>query len=151
MEFKDLKELEKYLEKQINDSLKTDVKTKTGILIESHIANDVYAKTAPWEPKVYNRTFNLIESVSGDMISNDELKIYIDDNIAQSHHMYNKNQPLEPYAEIVETGIGYDFDKPYPYNQPRPFFANSVEELKDGKAKEYLKDALKKRGLNVEG
>jgi hypothetical protein len=150
MDFKSLSDLEKYLQKQIKDSLKTDVKTKSEILIESHVAKDVYADVYPWEPSRYIRSFNLIESVSSEMISDDELKLYMDDNIAQSHHMYNKNEPLEPYANIVETGLGYDYDKPYSYNQPRPFFANSVEELKSGKLKEYLKDSLKKHGLNVE-
>jgi hypothetical protein len=150
MDFKSLKDLEKYLQKQIQDSLKTDVKNDGENLIESHIVKDVYADIYPWEPKVYDRTFNLIEAVNGDMVSDDELQLYIDDNIARSHHMYRDTEPLEPYAQIVETGIGYDYPRSLPYNKPRPFFQNSVDELVNGKGKEYLKKALKKRGLSVE-
>jgi hypothetical protein len=146
-DFHSLKELENYINKQISDSLHKDVVEQSKQLIKEHIEIDVYNKYP--NPKVYDRSNNLEEAVSDSMINDGELMIYIDDNIAQSHHMYKDTEPLEPYANIVETGIGYDYEKPYPYNQPRPFFENTVEELKSGKAKEYLKNALKKRGLDV--
>ena len=102
-----------------------------------------------WDSKDSARRTRTLSSVPDDSPARIRAT-YIDDNVAQSHHMNKDTEPLESYANIVETGIGYDYDKPYPYNKPRPFFENSVEELKNGLAKQFLKDALKKRGLKVE-
>lgn len=69
MDFKNFSDLEKYLTKQIQDSLKTDVKNDGENLIESHIVKDVYAEIYPWEPKVYDRTFNLIEKTDRTLVA----------------------------------------------------------------------------------
>ena len=134
---KDIKFLADDLIKRLEQELSSQLKVIGDILIsdvQEHINSDVYAKYNPPEP-MYDRTGNLIRSIKKSPIDKNltgvSIDVYSDDNIAKSHHMYNSKNELEPYAAIVETGDGYDFNYPYGYNRPRPFMKNTIE--KDSK------------------
>ena len=150
---KDISFLANDLIKRLELELSNQLKTIGDILIDDvreHIDSDVYAKYTPDDP-TYQRTENLKRAVTKTPITKTtngiSMDVYVDDNIAQSHHMYDSKNQLEPYAEIVETGEGYDFNHPYGYNRPRPFMKNTIEKNSDSIAKlidKAVGDAIKK-------
>lgn len=105
--------------------------------VQQHIDTDVYAV---YNPKVYERTENLKKSITKSKVDKNlngiSIDVYADDEVARSHHMYNTNEPMEPYAGIVETGIGYDYGSwnghlwDYQTLQ-RPFMKNTIDENSD--------------------
>ena len=150
---KDISLLANDLIKRLELELSNQLKTIGDVLIDDvreHIDSDVYAKYTPDDP-TYQRTENLKRAVTKTPITKTtngiSIDVYVDDNIAQSHHMYDSNNQLESYAGIVETGEGYDFNHPYGYNRPRPFMKNTIEKNSDSIAKlidKAVGDAIKK-------
>ena len=136
-DFKSLKDLEKYLEKQINDSLKTDVAEKSKNLMEQHIETDVYST---YSPTHYIRTGELLRSVVTNMLDENTLTIL---NIRSDGTRYI------PY--VIEYGKGYEWGDGSLDARigARPFISNTRKELESGLAREFMRDALKKRGLDV--
>ena len=134
---KDISSLANDLIKCFELEFASQFKTIGNILIDDvreHIDLDVYAKYTPSDP-MYERTFNLKRAVKKSLINKDEngisIDVYVDDNIAQSHHMNDPKNTLENYAKTVETGEGYDFNYGYGYNRPRPFMKNAIEKNSD--------------------
>lgn len=130
------KDFFKNFEKDINNILKKDLEKRVNRLaknmvgkVKHHIQQEVYDVYK--NPKRYERTHNLETSITKE-INSDSNKItadiFADDSIAVSHHMYDSGEPLEPYSEIVETGIGYDFNYPYKYNQSRSFMGEAFKQ-----------------------
>ena len=131
---KDISFLANDLVKKLEQELSSQLKIIGDMLIEDvreHIDLDVYDKYNPSDP-MYERTYNLKRAVKKSPINKDlngiSIDVYVDDDIAKSHHMNDSNNSLESYAQIVETGEGYDFNYPYGYNRPRPFMENTIEE-----------------------
>jgi len=137
---KDISFLANDLIKTFERELSSQLKTIGTILVDDvreHIDSDVYAK---YDPVLYERTGNLKKSIKKSVVDKDvggvSIDIYSDDDIAKSHDMYNPNNPLESYAGIVESGIGYDYGTwnghywPYQTLQ-RPFMKNAIEKNSD--------------------
>jgi glycyl-tRNA synthetase (class II) len=137
--FKNLKELEKYINEQAKKALQNGKYVKNTVVEtgKKHVDKDVYAV---YEPKQYERTGLLRESWD---VEN------TDDGIA----VFNTRTDGEKYIpEVIETGIGYDYSGyGYAYEKPRPFITNAREELRNSNTlKEAMKKDLKDAGFDVE-
>ena len=141
---------------KLDRELSSQLKTIGDLLVEDvkqHIDSDVYAV---YEPKVYERTENLKKSISKSPVEKTttgiSIDVYSDDDIAKSHHMNDLNTPIESYAGIVESGIGYDYGSwnghPWDYQTlQRPFMKNAIENNSDSIAyliDKAVGDAIKK-------
>lgn len=141
MEFKTLAELEKYLLKQISDSLKTEVALDSRDLMREHIQDDVYSQ---YRPSEYERTFELINSCETSMETSDTLKLT----------NARKGDEGEDVPNIIEYGKGYKWGYIRNLDEiigPRPFIKNTFLDLRSGKAKVFLGNALHNRGFKIEG
>jgi hypothetical protein len=147
MDFKSLKDLEKYLQKQISESLQTDVALESRQLMREHIQDDVYAKYTPYSTDGvtphYIRTFQLMADCETNTISDDTIEL--------------KNTRVGEHGEnipgIIESGGHYTWGYTRNLDEeigPRPFINRTRQDLKKGLAKKYMKNALKKRGFIVE-
>jgi glycyl-tRNA synthetase (class II) len=137
--FKNLKELEKYINEQAKKALQNGKHVKNTVIEtgKKHVDKDVYSV---YTPKIYERTGLLRESWD---VEN------TDDGIA----VFNTRTDGEKYIpEVIETGIGYDYTGyGYAYENPRPFISNAREELHNSNAlKEAMKKDLKDAGFDVE-
>jgi hypothetical protein len=137
MEFKNLKELERYINKIAKEAMVKgngvkDVVIETG---KRHVQEDVYDV---YTPKVYSRSGDLKENWKSEE-TNDGIAVFND-----------RHEDDKYVAEIVETGQGYQYD--FEYNgKPRPFTENTRREL-DGSKELYdgLRKDLKSLGLDVD-
>jgi len=137
--FKNLKELEKYINEQAKKALQNGKHVKNTVIEtgKKHVDKDVYSVYAP---KIYERTGLLRESWD---VEN------TDDGIA----VFNTRTDGEKYIpETIEYGINYDYSGyGYAYEKPRPFINNTREELRNSNAfKEAMKKDLKDAGFDVE-
>ena len=147
MEFKNLADLEKYLSKQISESLQTDVALEGRHLMREHIQTDVYEAYTPYSTDGvtphYERTFALIDSCETNVISSDTIELK-NTRVGES----GENIP-----SIIENGGHYTWGYTRNLDEeigPRAFIDRTRQDLKKGLAKKYMENALKKRGLNVE-
>jgi hypothetical protein len=157
MDFKNLSELEAYLNKQIQESLRTDVVQDSKQLMKEHIETDVYAQ---YSPTLYvmraengglldDNNFLIEEIPNGVSITN----IDTDDGYSEDYYGDTSSDPNTWLVPIIEYGKGYNWSnsniyKKQPY--PRHFVENTQNDLNNGKGKIFIKNALTKRGLNVE-
>lgn len=124
-------DLIKSLEQELTKTLKT-----TGEILKSEIKREVInlIDQSPYTPKVYVRTHKLEKSITKSKVdlgvNGVSIDVYSDDDVARSHHMYDKKQPLEAYGEIVETGTGYDYGFPFS-GVPRRFVGNVIDRESD--------------------
>ncbi|MBE2918570.1 hypothetical protein HPK02_06580 [Anoxybacillus flavithermus] len=137
--FKNLKELERYINEQAKKALQNGKHVKNTVIEtgKKHVAKDVYSV---YTPKIYERSGLLKESWD---VEN------TDDGIA----VFNTRTDGEKYIpETIEYGINYDYSGyGYAYEQPRPFIAKTHKELKDSNIlKEAMKKDLKDVGFDVE-
>lgn len=137
--FKNLKELEKYINEQAKKALQNGNHVKNTVIKtgKKHVDKDVYFV---YTPKIYERTGLLRESWN---VEN------TDDGVA----VFNTRTDGEKYIpETIEYGINYDYSGyGYAYEQPRPFIAETRRELKDSNIlKEAMKRDLKDAGFDVE-
>ncbi|WP_405169292.1 hypothetical protein [Paenibacillus sp. FSL H3-0286] len=144
MEFKSLKDLERYLNKQIAQSLKNDVgKGVAREKLKENIESEVYDKYDPvmYERQRENGGLHDDKNIIVEMIDNNTVSV-------ESHRMDgNRNVGV-----IVETGVGYNEDWSFPYtHKGRPFTEVTREELmNDGSVEHALMKGLKKQGLDVQ-
>ena len=138
MEFKTVSELEKYLLKQISDSLQTVVALESRHLMREHIQDDVYNEYIPTH---LERSWKLIDSCKTTNISNDTIELT---NTRRGDEGENI-----PYIIVYSKGYqwGIDLDDRI---GPRPFFAKTYEDLSKSKARLFIKNALNKRGFKTE-
>ena len=128
--FKNLKELEKYINEKAKKALQNGKHVKNTVIEtgKKHVDKEVYSV---YTPKIYERTGLLRESWD---VEN------TDDGIA----VYNTRTDGEKYIpETIEYGINYDYSGyGYAYEQPRPFIANMRNELRnsDELIKAFKKD-----------
>lgn len=140
--FKNLKELMKSIQIEIDKSLSEDVSKKVKKVQLEHVKKDVYDK---YEPTVYNRRkdnggLSDIDNIEGKLIKSGLLSIE------------NKRKDEETgrlVAPVVETGQGYNYD--FPFNgKSRPFVKNTIQELEVTQEHvQALKEGLQKRGINT--
>jgi len=140
MEFKTVSELEKYLLKQISESLKTDVASDGRDLMREHVQDDVYDQ---YRPSDYERTWELINSCKSSMVSSDTLKLT---NI-------RKGDEEEDVPNIIENGGHYKWGYIRNLDEiigKRPFIENTFLDLRNGWGKLFLKNSLEKRGFKTQ-
>lgn len=143
--FKNLKQLEKHLNKQIQDSLNTDVARKVIKTIQDHVESDVYDV---YEAKQYERSGQLKESFQ------------VEDYDGGIDVVATRKDGDRYIPEIIEYGHakseqGYEYPAYYRdgdnFIQPRPFMENARQEIKNENIHvNELKKSLKKKGLDVE-
>jgi hypothetical protein len=144
MEFKNLTELNKYLKKEIENSLRQDVAPKVIEVGKEHVQSDVYDV---YQPKEYERTGKLKES-------------FKQKNIPNGVEIENKRKDKGRYIpEIIEEGHdnstqGYEHPAYYRdgdnFTQPRPFIKNTVLEVENRNLHtEELKKSLRNKGMDV--
>lgn len=146
--FKNLKDLESYIRKQVTDSLKTDVAENSKELLKEKKQEVVYDAYTPYstdgKTPHYERTYQLLNSNESKMIDDNTLEI--------TSPRGTDSETGVDIASAVEYGGNYTWGYTRDLNEEigaRPFMEETANELKAGKAKEFMKDALKKRGLNV--
>ena len=159
--FKNLKDLEKYLKEKIDNSLEKEVASMVKAVQTDHIVDDVYmaynnVDGARKEPYVYERRY-----FEGGLIDRENMQSEVVDgvltvtNIAEANEDY-KGSPVTNLAGLIEEGhLGhygqYDYtknrdDTEWQYMSPRPFIANTRDDIKKNKLHvKTLKEALKRR------
>jgi hypothetical protein len=139
--FKSLKELLAYAEKQANSVLKKETAETVVRTMQDKIQEEIYDV---YEPKVYER-----QGYSGGLIDRDNIEVEVlgDNRISVENIRFDGDREV---AEIVETGLGYQYSFPYA-GKPRPFTeATRVDLASSDKLKESMKQGLFKRGIKTE-
>jgi hypothetical protein len=140
-----LKELERILNKQIQQSLKTDVASKVVKVAQDHVQKDVY-DVYP-DPVEYQRTGQLKDSFKVNSVQNG---IEIENT---------RSENGRDIPEIIEYGHdkskqGYEYPAYYRggsnFIQPRPFIENTRKQIENENIHvEELKKSLKSKGFDV--
>jgi hypothetical protein len=145
MDFKNINELQKYLEGLIGSALDTDVAETAKETMQLHIQRDVYATYTPYstdgKTPHYERTGQLLQDVEHSMVGN---TLIIEDTRSENDRDITK---------VIEEGKGYHWGYKRNLDEEigaRPFVENTYEDLSKGLARESLKQGLKRIGLNVE-
>lgn len=145
--FKNLKDLESYIRKQVTDSLKTDVAEKSKELLKEKKQEVVYDAYTPYstdgKTPHYERTYQLLNSNESQMLDENTLEI--------TSPRGTDSKTGVDIAYSVEKG-NYTWGYTRDLNEEigaRPFMEETSNELRKGKAKEYMKKALQDRGFNV--
>ncbi|MDH6674436.1 hypothetical protein M2277_005128 [Paenibacillus sp. LBL] len=158
--FKNMKELEKYLQRKLESSMQ-DVGKMGEATVKQHVDKDVYGVATPEE---YERTGDLKKSVVYELDhirGGFQVDIYNDSDLIRSakpnqHYSVveseNGSYPLdysEFVAETVHNGTsGLIFGTGY-WTSPRPFMSNAANEIRSKKLHLYkLQEGLKKNGIN---
>jgi hypothetical protein len=140
VEFSNLKDLEKYVNKMAKESMSKGHHVKDEVIDtgKRHVDSDVYDV---YTPKVYERTGQLKEQWESEETA-DGIAIYPS----------RRDEDTGKYIpEVIESGIGYDFSFEYS-GKARPFVENTRYELEANKDRvaDALKKDMKSMGLDVE-
>ena len=165
--FNSIADLEKHLKNAIKDSLAHEVFETVRDVEQKNIDETVYDV---YDPKVYPNIKAGIHrrETQGGLIADENI---VPTMIGDDTLIVTNETPPNPYArdgattnknlaELIEYGDGYKgftYDYPeedtekYKYMNPRPFTANTIEELvTTGKHKKALKDGLLRQGIKSE-
>ena len=156
VDFKNFKELEKYLQKQIKKSLEEDVAEAAKEQTKESIDRVVYDD---YEPTEYQRSYELKDSVSSHVLEDKDksllLEIYHDvslinpyivDGTWNIHADVWGNDQSQNIVEWTLRGHGGLFTMP-----PRDYISDTIKVLKENKIIiKQLKDSFKKKGIDVE-
>lgn len=145
--FKNLKELERFLQKQINNALQIEVKNEVEETMRSHIQKDVYEAYTPYstdgKTPHYERTYELLRSIKSNLVDNGVLCV------ENTRHEGDRD-----IVSVIEYGRGYQWGYVRNLDEEigaRPFVANTKFELEQtNKHVEALKKGLKRQGVDVE-
>ena len=139
MDFKSVSDLEKYLLKQISESLQKDVASDGRQLMREHVQDDVYSQYTPLD---YERVWGLINSCESSMLNGDTLKLT----------NTRKGDEGEDVPSIIEYSRGYKWGTNLDERiGERPFIKNTLIDLQNGVGKQFLINSFKKRGFIVQG
>ena len=142
--FSSLKEMEKYIQDEINKSLKNDVAPVVKEVMSAEVQNTVYSV---YEPKRYERRYDNYglgdtRNMEFPKVENGKLEV------SNNTPFKGKNYSGKSLTEVVVTGEGYTYDYPYEYNQPRDFIEATREDLIQTQAHtKALVNGLKKSGI----
>lgn len=145
--FKNLKDLERFLQKQINNALQNEVKNEVEETMRNHIQKDVYEAYTPYSTDGvtphYERTYELLRSIESNLIDDGVLSV---ENTRHEGDRY--------IVEVIEYGKNYQWGYTRNLDEEigaRPFVENTREELRQtNKHVEALKKGLKRQGIDVE-
>lgn len=157
MEFKSLKELERYINKQMADVMRKEVAEKVKDVEQKNIDSTVYDAYAPfvYEHRRDNDGLHDRNNMQSQVTqSGNSVELTVENTTKGKDSNYE-------IAELIEYGDGangkeYDFKKnrdgtSYKYLGSRPFTKNTVDELhRTGEHVDEMKKGLKKRGIDVE-
>lgn len=157
MEFKSIKELEIYLQKQIDEALQNEVAEVAKEEIVESANKNVYGAYKPVQyiRRISNQGLSDKENMSsvlvksGELIVSDDAPFNPDGERLDGHNgivEHGKIDMSKSLAYNIEYGWG---NKETPYSEARPFIEDARNNLENGIAKEALKKGLGKR-LGVE-
>ncbi|TCJ01087.1 hypothetical protein [Cytobacillus praedii] len=144
--FSSLKELERYLNKQIQNTLQNEVFAEVKDTMQKKIDKDVYEAYTPYSTDGvtphYQRTGKLRESIEKSLNGN----TLIVEN--------TRSENGRDIVEVIESGKGYTWGYSRNLNEEigsRPFVESTKNELRNSnKLEQAMKKGLKKQGLSIE-
>lgn len=139
-EFKNMNDLQKYINGLIENALETNVKDIAEETMQLHIQRDVYS---PYTPMSYERTGKLLQDVEVTVEGN---TLILEDKRNEESDVENGRDVIN----VIETGKGYSRSSLDDVIGERPFVQNTFDELSKGLASESLKQGLKRQGIIVE-
>jgi len=154
--FDNFKQLKKYFEESIKESINEDVKKEIITTIREHIEKDV---NSVYDPTVYDRENYLEKSLVGETnktqgginleVSHDESEMYYNSVVTGSSIDGNAVASWIEKGEIYPLwGYTSKDGESFTYLEPRPYMKNSIKELKDEKVISHvLKKSLKEKGI----
>lgn len=149
-EFKNLNDLQKYLNGMIANALEKEVASVAKETMQLHIQRDVYAAYTPYstdgETPHYERTGKLLEDIEATMAGD---TLVVEDTRNNEDDVENGRDVVD----VINSGKGYEWGYKRNLDEEigeRPFVQNTFEELSEGLASEALKQGLKRFGLDVE-
>lgn len=152
--FNSIKGVEKYIERALNDALEHEVFTTVRDLEMEHIQVDVF-DIYP-NPVIYERRSNggiddLDNIVKSRPVKNGILEVENRTEFNPGYYTENSGEGLVGLIEHGDGWNGYYYDySAKPYASPRPFIANTRNELVKNKAHmTALKLGLKRNGINA--
>lgn len=137
-----MRELNAYLQKQVQATLENEVAETVKDVMQDHIQKDVY--------DVYTPKQHIRDGYNGGLIDRDNIESRsIKDGIEVENITKHDGKYI---PAVIETGEGYTYSGyGYEYEEPRPFIANSRMDLQKNKQHvQALKDGLKEKGIRVE-
>lgn len=150
---KNWNDLNKQIQKKIDDSLKKEVAETVKQIELEHIKSDVYDV---YNPVVYER-----RGANGGLGDYKNLESKVKDGIltviniteaSPSQYPY-EGEPYSTFPEWIENGLVPNVwnDRDYEWMHPRPFTVNTIKELEQtGEHINSLAKGLKRNGLNVD-
>ena len=157
MEFNNIKELQKYLNSQINQVMQNEmanmVKDEEQRTIDKTVYDSYKPGTSDGEPWVYKRRRD-----DGGLRSRENMKVNINQSVEGVElTVENVTKGAQGYRidEVIESGKGYEYTSnrdgtANQYTSPRPFTKNTEESIaaKDLHTK-TMRKALKDKGLDI--
>lgn len=144
--FTNLDDLEKYIQKKINDVLLDQVSDAIKDELQFNVDNVVYSAGAPSQyirRNLKNGSLGDKKTMNSSLLSDGTLKISPNANfnhLFANTRGYGEVDLTKSLAFNIEYGYG---SKSHWYNAPRPFVQETVNKLKDNKAHvEVLKTGL---------
>jgi hypothetical protein len=144
MEFNNLKQLEKYINSQIKESMDTEVNETVRRRLKENVIEEAYDK---YEPTQYERTGGLYQdrNIESDIVDTSE---GVELSVRST-----REEDGRDIAQIIESGKGYSWknSRIAKSGQARPFHEKTHEDLeRSGEHIEAMKRGLKQQGLDVE-
>lgn len=136
-DIKSFKDLERYLNKTVNNAQKKFVAPVARQKMKEHIIEDAYNA---YTPEVYERTGELLND------KNIETVLVGDGTLSVKSTRHDGERDV---AEVIETGKGYSYAGLDEKIGARPFTERTAQDLADGDFEKSLKDGLKAQGLDV--
>lgn len=145
--FDSLKDLERYVNIKIKNSLQNEVFKEVKETMQEHIQKDVYGAYTPYSTDGvtphYERTHKLLDSIE---------QIMENDNTLVVENTRKENG--RDIVEVIENGKGYQWGYKRNLDEEigsRPFVGNTRDELRNSnKVEQAMKNGLRKQGLEVD-
>lgn len=138
--FKNLKDLERSLNKYINNALQKEVKENVEETMRDKIQTEVYDAYTPTD---YVRSYELFESIEGKLETDGVLSV---ENTRQ--------EAGKDIVKIIETGKGYTWGYRRNLDEEigeRPFITETKKELQRTESyKKAFKEGMKRQGVDLE-
>ena len=135
--FKNMKDLEKFMNKKIASALEREVANEARKVMKENVITEVYDAYQ----SSYERTGGLYQdrNIETNLVNNNTLTV-----------RNTRNENGRDIAYIVEYGDGYSYDGLDERIGARPFHAETARELEQqGLAKDALAKGLRRQGLDV--
>ncbi|MDO6628707.1 hypothetical protein [Bacillus thuringiensis] len=152
MEFTSIEQLEAYLQRQIQETLKDDVEKEVKKVMKHAIATNVYAK---YTPRGYQRRFDSSRKGAFGLLAEQNMKgeYHMEGNhmILSVRNKARGDERADQLDQVIESGEGYDwFHSSGKRLFPRPFYQPTRDMLARTRGHvTAMKNGLRKRGIEV--